>query len=105
MAPAVPASVRWNRASTHQPFAFAPRTSSTGAGAGAGAVRSKLGYGAESKHTVPLDADGNAWSSANPWARLDRKTKKFTRFDQPVSTDDVEVDGSGNIWFNRPDTS
>ena len=68
-------------------------------------IPGKLGYGAGSKHTVRLDPDGNAWSSGNPLTRLDRKTKKFTRFDEIVSSYDVEVDGNGNIWFTRPDTS
>jgi len=68
-------------------------------------IPGKLGYGAGSKHTVRLDPDGNAWSSGNPLTRLDRKTKKFTRFDEMASTYDVEVDGNGNIWFTRPDTS
>jgi virginiamycin B lyase len=68
-------------------------------------IPGKLGYGAGSKHTVRLDPDGNAWSSGNPLTRLDRKTKKFTRFDEMASTYDVEEDSNGNIWFTRPDTS
>jgi virginiamycin B lyase len=64
----------------------------------------KLGYGAGSKHTVRFDPDGNAWASGNPLTRLDRKTKKFTRFDDIKSTYDVKEDKNGNIWFTRPDT-
>lgn len=64
----------------------------------------KLGYGAGSKHTVRFDADGNAWASGNPLTRFDRKTKKFTRFDDIKSTYDVKEDKNGNIWFTEPDT-
>jgi hypothetical protein len=65
-------------------------------------IPGKLGYGAGSKHTVRLDPGGNAWSSGNPLTRLDRNTRKFTRFEEMASTYDVEVDGNGNIWFTRP---
>ncbi len=65
----------------------------------------KLGYGAGSKHTVRFDPDGNAWASGNPLTRFDRRTKKFTRFDDIPSTYDVKEDSNGNIWFTRPDTS
>jgi virginiamycin B lyase len=64
----------------------------------------RLGYGAGSKHTLRFDGDGNVWASGAPLTRLDRKTKKFTRFDDIHSTYDVKEDGNGNIWFTRPDT-
>ncbi len=64
----------------------------------------KLGYGAGSKHTLRFDPDGNVWSSGNPLTRFDRKTKKFTRFDDIPSTYDVKEDKDGNIWFTKPDT-
>jgi len=65
----------------------------------------RLGYGAGSKHTVRFDHDGNVWASGWPLTRLDRKTKKITRFDDIRSTYDVKADNDGNIWFTRPDTS
>ena len=49
--------------------------------------------------------DGNVWASGNPLTRLDRKTKKFTRFDDVLAAYDVKEDSNGNIWFTRPDTS
>jgi virginiamycin B lyase len=63
------------------------------------------GYGAGSKHTLRYDPDGNVWASGWPLTRLDRKTKKITRFDAIASTYDVKEDNNGNIWFTRPDTS
>ena len=65
----------------------------------------RLGYGAGSKHTVRFDHDGNVWASGWPLTRLDRKTKKITRFDDIRSTYDVKEDHDGNIWFTRPDTN
>jgi virginiamycin B lyase len=65
----------------------------------------RLGYGAGSKHTLRYDPDGNVWASGWPLTRLDRKTKKITRFDDIASTYDVKEDSNGNIWFTRPDTS
>ena len=65
----------------------------------------KLGYGAGSKHTLRFDPDGNVWASGNPLTRLDRKTKKITRFDDILAAYDVKEDNNGNIWFTRPDTS
>jgi virginiamycin B lyase len=64
----------------------------------------KLGYSAGSKHTLRFDPDGNVWASGNPLTRLDRKSRKFTRFDDLKSTYDVKEDKNGNIWFTRPDT-
>jgi len=64
----------------------------------------KLGYGAGSKHTLRFDPDGNAWASGAPLTRFDRKTEKFTRFEDIKSTYDVEEDKNGNIWFTRSDT-
>jgi len=64
----------------------------------------KLGYGAGSKHTVRLDPDGNAWASGNPLTKFDRKTNKFTRFDDIKCTYDVKEDKNGNIWFTQCDT-
>lgn len=64
----------------------------------------RLGYGAGSKHTVRFDPDGNVWASGNPLTRLDRNTKKITRFDAIAATYDVKEGNDGNIWFTRPDT-
>ncbi len=64
----------------------------------------KLGYGAGSKHTLRYDGDGNVWASGSPLTRLDRKTKKYTRFDDIRAVYDVKEDSNGNIWFTRPDT-
>ncbi|MGO9038533.1 MAG: carboxypeptidase regulatory-like domain-containing protein [Steroidobacteraceae bacterium] len=65
----------------------------------------KLGYSAGSKHTLRFDPDGNVWASGNPLTRFERKTKKFTRFEEIAATYDVKEDSNGNIWFTRPDTS
>lgn len=68
-------------------------------------IPGKLGYGAGSKHTLRFDPDGNIWASGSPLTRLDRKTLKFTRFDEIPDVYDVKEDRAGNIWFTRPDTS
>lgn len=65
----------------------------------------KLGYGAGSKHTVRFDPDGNVWASGNPLTRFDRKTKKFTRFEEIPSAYDVKEGNDGNMWFTKPATS
>ncbi len=67
-------------------------------------IPGKLGYGAGSKHTLRYDRDGNVWASGSPLTRLDRKTKKYTRFDDIRAVYDVKEDNNGNIWFTRPDT-
>jgi virginiamycin B lyase len=68
-------------------------------------IPGKLGYGAGSKHTLRFDPDGNVWASGAPLTRLDRKTRKFTRFENVPAVYDVKEDASGNIWFTQPDTS
>jgi len=68
-------------------------------------IPGKLGYSAGSKHTLRFDPGGNVWSSGNPLTRFDRKTQKFSRFDDIPSTYDVKEDQDGNIWFTKPDTA
>lgn len=64
----------------------------------------KLAYSAGSKHTLRFDPAGNVWASGDPLTRFDRKTRKFTRFEDLKSTYDVKPDRNGNIWFTRYDT-
>lgn len=68
-------------------------------------IAGKLGYGAGSKHTLRFDPDGNVWASGSPLTRLDRRTRKFTRFEDVPAVYDVKEGRDGNIWFTRPDTS
>ena len=54
------------------------------------------------KHTVRLDAKGNAWSSGVPLTKFDPETKKFTRFEEVMHAYDVKPDKNGDIWFTNP---
>jgi len=51
------------------------------------------------KHTIRVDARGNAWTSGSPLSKFDPETGKFTHFMEVPSSYGITFDRSGNVWF------
>jgi virginiamycin B lyase len=51
------------------------------------------------KHTVRVDARGNAWASGSPFSKLDLETGKYTDFMEVPSSYGITFDKEGNVWF------
>ena len=60
------------------------------------------GAGPGQKHTVRIDKDLNVWSSGIPLTEFDRKTGKFTHFNDAAVAYDVKPAPNGDVWFTFP---